>query len=321
MRYYILACMALMFAVHARAGNISGTYVGKSPNAAFLLQVVETPNRVLSGRFEQVVLPNGSAQLQTMNAIVTGVVNDQTVVLTIKPAELLGSTIPASGSIRGNFLHITGGGTETITLNLVKSSETSFDKQVRALNNNAQINHQTQINAKLEKDTLTVTQELRHFAGYSVATIVKQTAVRHQYRQITKGMESDLEKERKTLNSFPREQIAFRIGQGVFEDDQIHSQAELDESNAGYSQGRISDDYISKELTAAEKFCAKFRTAPVCTAFIRAYMQHQQDANLLARAFQHSEKIWAQERSKQLAIERQADALARNADSASGDPQ
>ena len=162
LRFNVIANLKLVFLIFAAllicpppalARNISGTYVAKGPNSAFLIQVVETENGSLSGRFEQIVLPAGTDKLQSMNATITGAVNNQTIVLTIKPAEFLGGTIAASGSIQGNLLHLTGGGSENFVLNLARSSEADFDQQVALLSNHAQMIQNAEQDAKLQKDT------------------------------------------------------------------------------------------------------------------------------------------------------------------------
>ena len=69
----------------AYADGISGTYVGKGSNSAFMVQVVETTGGQLTGRYEQTVLkPDG--KLERMTVSITGASDGQTVVVTIKPA-------------------------------------------------------------------------------------------------------------------------------------------------------------------------------------------------------------------------------------------
>src|SRR5260370_38257914 len=92
----------------AHGDGISGTYVGQGQNIAVLVQLVETGGQ-LTGRYEQVVLkPDG--KLERMNAAVTGASDGRTVVVTIKPTELLSGTITASGTLEGSTLHLAGGG-------------------------------------------------------------------------------------------------------------------------------------------------------------------------------------------------------------------
>ena len=326
LRFNVIANLKLVFLIFAAllicplpalAQNISGTYVAKGPNSAFLIQVVETENGSLSGRFEQIVLPAGTDKLQSMNATITGAVNNQTIVLTIKPAEFLGGTIAASGSIQGNLLHLTGGGSENFVLNLARSSEADFDQQVALLSNHAQMIQNAEQDAKLQKDTQAITKGLVHFLVHARGMITKLGVANQRYRQITSGMQADLEREKSTRSSSARGQISYRIGQGSYEAGQIHFEIGLAESNASYDHGRISEAPISKQIVAAKQFCVKYRSAPDCLNFISAYREYQQNAMILAQAFQESEEVWAQEHAKQKNIDQEGDAVTEEPESAS----
>jgi hypothetical protein len=326
LRFNVIANLKLVFLIlaallicppSALAQNISGTYVAKGPNSAILIQVVETENGSLSGRFEQIVLPVGTDKLQSMNATITGAVNNQTVVLTIKPAEFLGGTIAASGNIQGNLLHLTGGGSENFVLNLARSSETDFDQQVALLSNHAQMIQNAKQYAKLQKDTQAITKGLVHFPVYAKGMITKLGVANQRYRQITSGMQAALERERVTRSSFARGQIFYRIGQGSFEADQIYREIRVDESNAGYDHGRISEGPISEKAVAVKQFCVKYRSTPDCLNFISAYREYQLNAMILAQSFQESEEVWAQEHAKQKNIDQEGDAVAEEPESAS----
>lgn len=72
----------------ASAGNPSGTYVGLYTNAADLLQIVERPDGSLLGHFEQVILSADGIGINRLNASVSGAVNGETLVLTLRPADV-----------------------------------------------------------------------------------------------------------------------------------------------------------------------------------------------------------------------------------------
>jgi hypothetical protein len=66
----LLCCVAVL-AAPVYGEGISGTYVGKGVNLAVLVQIVESPDRHLTGRYEQIALqPDG--KLNEMNAVLTG---------------------------------------------------------------------------------------------------------------------------------------------------------------------------------------------------------------------------------------------------------
>jgi hypothetical protein len=97
----IVLCALLGAGSPAVADGLSGTYVGKGSNSAFLIQIVETDDGHLTGRYEQVTLQTGG-KLNDMNAAITGAADGQTVVVTIKPAEIFSGSLAVSGTIQGS---------------------------------------------------------------------------------------------------------------------------------------------------------------------------------------------------------------------------
>jgi hypothetical protein len=96
-RYWgLILWTALALASPARADGVSATYVAGSEDSAILLQVVQTADGQLTGRYEQVVLQNGG-KVARMVALVTGASDGHTIVVNIKPTELLSGSITASG--------------------------------------------------------------------------------------------------------------------------------------------------------------------------------------------------------------------------------
>ena len=69
-RWILLCCLAMPIA-SASAEGLSGTFVGKASNGAFLVQLVETGDGHLTGRYEQVLLQPGG-KIDDMNAVITG---------------------------------------------------------------------------------------------------------------------------------------------------------------------------------------------------------------------------------------------------------
>jgi len=81
---WIVLCVLLVTGTPASADGISGTYVEKGSDSALLIQIVETADRHLTGRYEQVILqPDG--KLEDMNAVINGAADGQTLVGTLKP--------------------------------------------------------------------------------------------------------------------------------------------------------------------------------------------------------------------------------------------
>jgi len=66
-----VVCVTLAAAGPTFAEGISGTYVGKGTNGAYLVQIVQTSDGHLTGRYAQVLLQAGG-RLQEVNASISG---------------------------------------------------------------------------------------------------------------------------------------------------------------------------------------------------------------------------------------------------------
>lgn len=204
--WWILLCGLAIPIAPASAEDLSGTYIGKASNGAFLVQLVETSDGHLTGRYEQVLLQPGG-KIDDMNAVITGAVDGQTVVVTIKPSEFLSGTIAASGTIEGRLLHLSGGGNGgSLNLNLLRSDEGDFRAQVAALTeqarqiNNARLQQEAaQRQAKIEADQLanlqSLTQRMFVFTTKAAAMLPKFAPVEQRYHDITQRMRGALARE------------------------------------------------------------------------------------------------------------------------------
>ena len=97
--FWLILFVLIVTGTSALANGISGTYVGKGDNIAVLIQIVQTNDGNLTGRYEQVVLqPNG--KIDDMNAAIVGATDGQTVAVTINPNGFLTGNIVVSGTIQ-----------------------------------------------------------------------------------------------------------------------------------------------------------------------------------------------------------------------------
>ena len=173
--------------------DMSGTYVGKGPALAVMVQIVETGGGNFTGRYEQIELkPDG--QIEDTNANILGARNGETVVATIKIADFFATGVPVSGTYRGGALHLTGG--TGFIVNLTSGEEADFRAQVAALTAQGQqiIDARTrqqvaEKEAKLEADRLSNLQNLtgRLIAFNTMADqmLPKFGPVEQQWRAIT----------------------------------------------------------------------------------------------------------------------------------------
>lgn len=203
-RILFILC-GLLSAIPAWA-DMSGTYVGKSPTLAMLLQIVETSGGNLTGRYEEVVL-QADGKLENTNATLTGVRNGETVVATIKGTILFfAANIPVSGTYRGGVLHLTGGG--NVVLDLTRANEASFRAHVAALTAQSQqivgararqeaANKQANLEASRLARLQNLTDRLITFTATADTWLPKFGPEAQRYSAITEQMRRGLPQDRK----------------------------------------------------------------------------------------------------------------------------
>jgi len=321
--WWILLCGLAIPIAPASAEDLSGTYIGKASNGAFLVQLVETSDGHLTGRYEQVLLQPGG-KIDDMNAVITGAVDGQTVVVTIKPSEFLSGTIAASGTIEGRLLRLSGGGNGgSLNLNLLRSDEGDFRAQVAALTeqarqiNNARLQQEAgQRQAKIEADQLanlqSLTQRMFVFTTKAAAMLPKFAPVEQRYHDITQRMRGALAREQSIYGggqaSVARGQISVAINQAAIEANQIHigvgssyqtfdsSSGQLNRESAGASQGCRG----AHVATGAAPIPVGYETQnAACLRFFDVAKDYEQRVSDLRAAFSKAETIWNAERREQ----------------------
>lgn len=317
--------------VPASATGLSGTYVGKSNNDAFLVQIVEAPDGQLTGRYEQVVLqPTG--EIDDMNASITGASDGQTVVVTIKPSVLLSSSMAASGTIEGGVLHLTGGGNgSNLTLNLIRSDEAAFREQTAALTEQArQINdararreaaqHQAQVVATELAALQSLTKQIIAFTTKADVDLPKFSLVEQRYKNITARMRNALSRERSIYGdwqaSVARSQLSVAINQISIQGTQLHWSVESEREDFATTARELAP-----EIMAASQRCHRAHVvtasnpAPVgneawnsaCVGVLDAAQNFQQRLSDLRKAFADIEAVWNTENRKEVEIVRASD--------------
>lgn len=203
-RSWICLSLLIAFVDPAAAQSVSGVYVEKARNAASLIQLVQTPDGRLTGRFEQYLLkPNGD--VSTANSGVTGATDGTNVVISIKPFPL--TSIELSGTLQGRSLHLAGG---NISADFVRSEEAEFQRHVQLLREEqkklaaAQAAEKAAREARLlaERQAAREGEELQRlnrlnnkvpeFTTTLDQFLAKFTNLEQQYRDITQNMRAGL---------------------------------------------------------------------------------------------------------------------------------
>lgn len=302
------------------AGGVSGTYVGKGSNSVFMIQMVEGADRSITGRYVKALLP-ASGPPQQSNSSVTGTYDGHTIVLTIKPAELLAGSMTVSGSVDQSSLHLTGGGYgSSLTLNLLKSDEAEFQAAAAKLSEQAQ-----QIaSAKAISDFRNRTNELiPKFEKYSAQVEntkekLAAASVEQRYQRTTELMRAAHDRQRSILGDgqqlVARGQIDVAINQAANQSIQLHQQV-ISEWQSVYANGNTlaneSRATIEKCKSIAASDVEKEAGAPeikaTCAKLLAIAALVGPNTEGLRQAFAKTEKVWVEEERKQREIVRAAD--------------
>ena len=316
-------CTLMIVGVPSLANGISGTYVGKSNNGAFLIQIVQTDDGHLTGRYEQIVLYQ-DGRLDDMNAAITGATDGQTIAVTIKPSEFLASNFVVSGIVQGRELHLSGGGNgHNLTLNMLKSDEADFRAQVTILTNQAnQTNetrarqetakHQAEVEADQLKNLQNLNQDMAAFILKANAALTKFSPIEQRYRAITKHMREELVRERSIHESsqatIDRSQIFIAISQEALEAEQIHVEAQASDQVFNFNSGPLIRESAST-IQDCQNVHAGSSNSPksadreawnsACLKFNNIVKEFQQRVEALRTAFAQIESVWIEEHRNQ----------------------
>jgi hypothetical protein len=319
-RRLLIVCSFLALTNPAFADGASGTYVGKGTNSAFFLQIVETSDGRLTGRYEQILLePNG--KLDDTNAAITGAVDGQTIVVTIKPPGLLADSLTASGTLEGRMLHLTG--SNGLTLNLVKSDEADFRAQLAVLTEQARQmdaaraqQEAAQRRAKAEADYIThihsLTEQMDAFTARADMHLKNFPPTEQRYRTITERMRAALARERTIYGdgqaAVARSQISISISQAEIAANQIHIEVGGAYQNFDFTSGPLLRDSIDTAQgchrahadTAADPVPPGMAASnSACLSLLYSAKKFWDRTKALREAFARIESVWQAEHLEQ----------------------
>lgn len=315
-----LSVWFLAFTGAACAANLSGTYVGLYSNAAELLQIVERPDGSILGHFEQVMLSSNGNNTTTMNAEVSGAASGATIVLTLKPAEFLGGTIPLSGSMDGDTLRLSGGANGgSFSVVAKRSTDSVFNQRVQQLiaqaNQAAALHTESVAIAKDRENVVQVTKRMRAISKDAMVHVKRLAGAPAYCAGYTQKMETTLAKEGSfPSGSYARNQLDYAVSSLAFNFNLWHDDLQRVELSFGYSDGAIMlGSNLKAQIASAQGSCSapKWAASPLCKNFSASYTNFKSTMSQLGQGFTAAETAWHAEHAKQQAIEKQADALTR----------
>src|SRR6185437_448516 len=301
------------------SADASGTYVGSATNAAFLLQMVETSDGRVTGRYEQVLVrPDGT--FDALNAAITGATDGQTVVLTLRPNGLLTESITASGTFDGSRLHLTG--TNALALNLQKSDEAHFRNQVALLAGwgrqikEARAREEARARAaKFEADFLNhvrdLTQRMNSLVMHTDARLKAFASDEQRYRAITERMRKALAREQSIYGdgqrAVARSQISVWMSQAEIASNQIHIAVDNSAQNFKIGMRQLTRDVIDTAQGCHRANSESISAGTddynsVCLALLHGMKAFQEESKALETAYAHVESVWNNEHGQQVEL-------------------
>jgi hypothetical protein len=306
---WVILCGLIATPVRA---DMSGTYVGKGPTLAVMVQIVETGAGNFTGRYAQIAL-QADGKIEEINATVAGARNGETVVATIKTADFFAASVPVSGTYRSGVLHLTGGANLVLTLST--ADEADFRAQVAALTARGQQiidarAHQqaAEEQAKLEADRSSRLQNLTSrmiaFNTKADGMLPKFAPVEQQWRGITEKMRGGLARQKSIYGggtaAVARGQITVALNQAAIEANQIHINAQT-----SYQTFDFNSSQLAREAAEANGWCqgaVPDTLSSTCAKFLEAQTAFAKRTSALRAAFAELEAAWKAERHEHEAI-------------------
>ena len=316
----------------AFASGLSGTYVAETAISAFLVQIVETGNGQLTGRYEQFVL-NSDGKTEDMSAPLTGAVNGQTVVVTIKPSGFFGGEIAASGEIRGDKLFLSAGaGKGNLNVTLHRSDESEFRAKVVALTahgdqitgDNARRQFTQKKSEQMNKiygQTRAIEQKLEAFVQAANNRVPKFDEAERRYRSYTSRMQAGLDREKSMVGGWQartaKGQMSVAISQVAVEAAVYHTNIQVAAGQVAHTINEIQGDVADAEMNcngadiqvafAIPSLKADAATTKTeCDRFLGMLPDFRAASTGQAEAFNRIEAVWMQEKAKQDQLSQEA---------------
>lgn len=304
--------------------EVSGAYIAKFTNGIYWLQLVETPDKHLTGQLDTAVLDT-DGKVAYNNLSVSGAIGGDNISLQLKPISFLPLRETVSGMLSGNKLTLTGefsrGQPNTIVF--LRSDAGEYQVEAKALNVQSQrilaakAEAEAREKAARQKQALIaqlgqLVSRMEHFNVAADTQLRKLPTAEQRYHAITSKMEDYLKRERQLAGnpkaSFTRGRISFAINQGTFASNHLHSevqsaqwnfntsatplmkQAIRDEQVCQATHPSTSDNSTSSEDEAWNSVCLKFRDA---------FTPYKKKYDAVASSLAHLELVYQKERKHQ----------------------
>lgn len=286
----------------------------------------------MAGRYEHVEL-QPSGKIEDTSKALTGVIDNGTVVATLKEDDFLSQPITVSGNFDGQVLHLTGSG-GALVLNLVKSDESAFHSQVAELTKQANQIRQARAEADGQKkaaqakadqaDQLAkalvglrdLSKRLADFGPYADKNFSRFDRVEQRYRTITADMRRGLTKQKAIIEGpdayGARSDIAMWISDAQGAASNLHDSVETAHTDFTRQIKSILADTAKYDQICVPLANMKIGNDPdvttalvwksACATFQKSEAAFYARVNSIEASFQHIAIVWGQESEAQKEI-------------------
>lgn len=207
----LLFCLAMVGG--ARAGGLTGTYVARSEMGAALVQLVETSDGRVTGRFDQSLVTD-KGTVETRTASLNGAADGPSAVLTLTAEQFLGGSASVSVTLSGAELVLTGRGMD---LRLRSGVVDDYRAALTGLALSAEIVRQTHDEAKALEGLQAFNAAAEDFAAETIDRLARFAPTEAAFRDATDRMQQGVAKERGIVGgdeaSVARSQLSVAISQ------------------------------------------------------------------------------------------------------------
>ncbi|NKA95828.1 hypothetical protein GO283_04381 [Ralstonia solanacearum] len=293
--------------------NVSGSYIAKPPGTVVWLQLVETPDKRLTGQLDTASIDK-SGKLVYLNAPVTGAINGESISISFKPQALLASSVQLAGTFKGDILTLRGGPTgDAVTHHRANDDEFAHGRQElaeqsqRPLAAKADAEQRAQT-ARQEKEQLDMVRDLaqriKRINAELPTRVERLLKAENTYVAITQKLRGLVQRQQglagNSSTGVARSQIVVALNQDIVDSNQAHIIVGSDGQSLRSAIGPAME-----RLPTAEQGCHRAGSpggsagSDACLALLAEVPEAERNVQALTRAIAHLEMAYQRERTQQ----------------------
>ena len=319
----ILALSASLLHGCARSG-VTGKYLATFSNGLYWLQLVETPDKHITGQLD-ILIMGADGKIDYQSFAVQGVADGESVSLSFKQLSILPTTLSGSGTLTGDHLSLTGnlnpGQLSTVVFN--RTDEDDYKSAVSAIKEKSEhvvaekaaANNMQRVLAIRRAFVVGATDlmaRLDKFDAEADSYLAQWLKATDSYRAISAKIENSFNHERQLAHNneatVERGQIVVAMSQTSIDTDQLHNTVETIRMDF---EGKIGP--LAQQSEALDRVCNEKTTQAtaievrqVCEKIVHAMPTFTKKYDAMKGGFEHLEQVYQQEHQKQVQMIRSA---------------